>query len=98
MSAPSATGNLASSPFCELLVYALGQNLSGSLVLECPDRTKHAIRFRAGAPVKARVNAPQLRMGAPLAARGPLVPSQCDEVAREQVDAGERPRRTERTR
>jgi hypothetical protein len=85
---PTATGNLASSPFCELLVYALGQNLSGSLVLECPDRTKHAIQFRAGAPVKARVNAPQLRIGELLVARGALASALCDEVAREQVDAG----------
>jgi curved DNA-binding protein CbpA len=85
---PTATGNLASSPFCELLVYALGQNLSGSLVLECPDRSKHAVRFRAGTPVKARVNAPQLRIGELLCARGALVPALCDEVAREQANAG----------
>jgi hypothetical protein len=63
MSAPSATGNLASTPFCELLVYALSQELSGSLVLECPDRTKHAILFTAGVPAKARVTHPGTRLG-----------------------------------
>lgn len=63
MSAPSATGNLTSTPFCELLVYALSQALSGSLVLECPDRTKHAILFAAGVPAKARVNNTGTRLG-----------------------------------
>jgi hypothetical protein len=63
MSAPSATGNLTSTPFCELLVYALSQGLTGSLVLECPDRTKHAILFAAGVPVKARVANVGTRLG-----------------------------------
>jgi len=63
MSAPSATGNLTSTPFCELLVYALSQGLSGSLVLECPDRTKHAILFAAGVPVKARLSHAGTRLG-----------------------------------
>src|SRR5262245_771953 len=63
MSAPSATGNLASTPFCELLVYALSQELSGSLVLECPDRSKHAVLFAAGVPAKARVAHSGTRVG-----------------------------------
>ncbi|MEO8179212.1 MAG: DnaJ domain-containing protein [Deltaproteobacteria bacterium] len=63
MSAPSATGNLTSTPFCELLVYALSQALSGSLVLECPDRSKHAILFAAGTPAKARVANAGTRLG-----------------------------------
>jgi len=63
MSAPSATGNLTSTPFCELLVYVLSQALSGSLVLECPDRTKHAILFAAGVPAKARVANAGTRLG-----------------------------------
>jgi curved DNA-binding protein CbpA len=84
---PTATGNLTSTPFCELLVYALGQNLSGSLVLECPDRSKHAIAFVAGAPVKARVNAPQLRIGELLVARGSLASAVVEDVAREGTEA-----------
>jgi tetratricopeptide (TPR) repeat protein len=70
MSAPSATGNLTSTPFCELLVYGLSQALSGSLVLECPDRTKHAILFAAGVPAKARVAHTGTRLGQVLLALG----------------------------
>src|SRR5688572_3421672 len=69
---PTATGNLTSTPFCELLVYALGQSLSGSLVLECPDRSKHAVLFQSGAPVKARVADASLCLGERLLARGSI--------------------------
>jgi curved DNA-binding protein CbpA len=69
---PTATGNLASTPFCELLVYALGQGLAGSLVLECPDRGKHAVLFHAGRPVKARVADARLRIGELLVVRGSI--------------------------
>lgn len=70
MTKPTATGNLTSTPFCELLVYALGQSLSGSLVLECPDRSKHAVLFQSGSPVKARIADPSLRLGERLLACG----------------------------
>jgi curved DNA-binding protein CbpA len=69
---PTATGNLTSTPFCELLVYALGQSLSGSLVLECPDRSKHAVLFQSGAPVKARCADASLCLGERLLARGAI--------------------------
>jgi tetratricopeptide (TPR) repeat protein len=69
---PTATGNLTGTPFCELLVYALGQSLSGSLVLECPDRSKHAVLFDGGSPVKARVGDARLRLGELLVARGSI--------------------------
>ena len=72
MNKPTAIGNLAQTPFCELLVYALGRSLSGSLVLECPDRSKHALLFQVGAPVKARVDVAELRLGALLLARGAI--------------------------
>ncbi|HTV18643.1 MAG TPA: J domain-containing protein [Polyangiaceae bacterium] len=72
MTKPTATGNLTSTPFCELLVYALSQSLSGSLVLECPDRSKHAVLFQAGSPVKARVADPSLRLGDRLVASGAI--------------------------
>jgi curved DNA-binding protein CbpA len=72
VSVPTATGNLASTPFCELLVYALTQELSGTLVLECPDRTKHALAFRAGIPVKARVDNPGTRLGEVLLSLGSI--------------------------
>jgi curved DNA-binding protein CbpA len=69
---PTATGNLTGTPFCELLVYALGQSLSGSLVLECPDRSKHAVLFQSGSPVKARVADASLCLGERLLARGSI--------------------------
>jgi curved DNA-binding protein CbpA len=69
---PTATGNLGATPFCDLLVYALVQTLSGSLVLECPDRSKHAVLFDQGCPVKARVGDVQLRLGELLVARGSI--------------------------
>jgi hypothetical protein len=65
-------GSLAQTPFCELLVYALSRSLTGSLVLECPDRTKHALCFLLGSPVKARVDDASLRIGALLLARGSI--------------------------
>ena len=84
MTKPTAIGNLAQTPFCELLVYALGRSLSGSLVLECPDRSKHALLFQLGAPVKARADAAELRIGALLEARGTI-----GAEARAAAEAGE---------
>jgi curved DNA-binding protein CbpA len=83
---PTAIGNLAQTPFCELLVYALGRSLSGSLVLECPDRSKHALLFQLGAPVKARADVAELRLGALLEARGVI-----DAAARVTAEAGASP-------
>lgn len=84
MTKPTAIGNLAQTPFCELLIYALGRSLSGSLVLECPDRSKHAVLFQLGAPVKARADAAPLRIGALLEARGMIAAD-----ARAAAEAGE---------
>jgi curved DNA-binding protein CbpA len=80
-SKPTATGTLANTPFCELLVYALTQALTGSLVLECPDRSKHALLFHAGSPVKARVDNPALRLGDVLLSLGTI-----DEHARKSAE------------
>ncbi len=80
---PTATGSLASTPFCELLVYALTQALSGSLVFECPDRTKHALLLHFGSPVKARVDNPGTRLGEVLMALGWI-----DAGARRAAEAG----------
>ncbi len=83
MTKPTATGTLASTPFCELLVYALTQCLTGSLVLECPDHTKHALLLNRGAPVKSRVDNPGMRLGEVLLARGCI-----DVAARRAAEAG----------
>jgi curved DNA-binding protein CbpA len=82
MTKPTATGKLADTPLCELLVYALTQGLSGSLVLECPDHSKHAVLFNLGAPVKARVENPGTRLGQVLLRRGSI-----DEAARRAAEA-----------
>lgn len=82
MTKPTATGNLADTPLCELLVYALTRGLSGSLVLECPDHSKHAVLFHLGAPVKARVENPGTRLGQVLLRRGSI-----DEAARRAAEA-----------
>ncbi len=83
MTKPTATGNLGNTPFCDLLVYALTQTLSGSLVLECPDRGKHAVLFEQGCAVKARVSDAQLRIGELLVARGSI-----DGAAQRAAEAG----------
>jgi curved DNA-binding protein CbpA len=59
----TATGTLGNTPFCELLVYGLSNGLTGSLVFECPNRTKHAIVLRSGSPVKGRVDEPSTKLG-----------------------------------
>jgi curved DNA-binding protein CbpA len=87
MSAPTATGKLATTPFCELLIYALSQELTGSLVLESPDRTKHALLFAAGVPAKARVAHSGTRLGQVLLQLG-SVDAEALRVALEE-DSGE---------
>jgi curved DNA-binding protein CbpA len=82
MTQPSATGTLGSTPFCELLVYALSQNLSGSLVFECPDRSKHALLLAGGVPAKARVTHVGTRLGQILIQIGCVQP----EALREALD------------
>ena len=49
-----ATGTLERTPLSHLLVYCLDRCLSGTLVLQAPDDTKHAVRFQRGVPVKVR--------------------------------------------
>lgn len=74
---PTATGDLASTPFCELLVYALTKRLSGSLVLETTDHAKHAVLLAGGQAVKARVSSTETRIGDVLATRGYVDAAAC---------------------
>jgi curved DNA-binding protein CbpA len=60
---PTATGNLAKRPLCELLVYLLSKKLSGSLVLEEPTHVKHALLFSDGVLIKAKVVSGETRFG-----------------------------------
>jgi curved DNA-binding protein CbpA len=60
---PSAQGSLQQTPLLHLLVYALDRKLTGTLVLEDPERRKHALYFDAGVPVKVRPAEPIQRLG-----------------------------------
>ncbi|HEY8946654.1 MAG TPA: J domain-containing protein [Polyangiaceae bacterium] len=60
---PTATGNLGSTPLVNLVVYALDHQLTGTLVLEEPDRRKHAVYFDSGAASKVRLATNQLTLG-----------------------------------
>jgi curved DNA-binding protein CbpA len=60
---PTATGTLQATPFGHLLVYLLDRSLTGSLVLEEPSRSKHAIWFDSGAPAKVKTAEPVTYLG-----------------------------------
>jgi tetratricopeptide (TPR) repeat protein len=59
----TATGNLQATPFGHLLVYLLDRGMTGSLVLEEPDGSKHAIWFEQGAPAKVKTATPVTYLG-----------------------------------
>lgn len=59
----TATGTLDKTPLVNLLVYVLDRALTGTLVLESPDRHRHAVYFEAGHPTKARVAGDVARLG-----------------------------------
>src|SRR5262245_15253732 len=50
-----ATGTLGGTPIANLLVYALDRRLSGTLVIEDPEKQKSAIGFRIGVPTKVKL-------------------------------------------
>lgn len=47
-------GELSSTPFAHILVYAFDRRLAGTLHLEEPSGAAHAVSFARGAPVKVR--------------------------------------------
>jgi hypothetical protein len=47
-------GELSSTPFAHILVYAFDRRLAGTLYLEEPSGTPHVVSFARGAPVKVR--------------------------------------------
>jgi len=53
--AQQATGTLGGTPIANLLVYALDRRLSGTLVIEDPQKQKSAIAFRRGIPSKVKL-------------------------------------------
>lgn len=60
---PTASGNLGLTPLVNLAVYALDRQLTGTLVLEEPDKTRHAVYFESGAPAKIQVATPVAWLG-----------------------------------
>jgi curved DNA-binding protein CbpA len=59
----TATGLLQSTPLAHLLVYVLDHRLSGTLVLEDPAGSKHAVWFEDGAPAKVKTADPVVYLG-----------------------------------
>jgi curved DNA-binding protein CbpA len=53
--AQQAKGTLGGTPIANLLVYALDRRLSGTLVIEDPQKQKSAISFRRGIPSKVKL-------------------------------------------
>lgn len=75
---PTATGSLEITPFGHLLVYALDHLLTGTLVLEEQDGSKHAVLFSDGAPAKVKTARPVVYLGQILVERGLVSADVCD--------------------
>jgi hypothetical protein len=56
-------GELSSTPFAHILVYAFDRRLAGTLYLEEPSGTPHVVSFARGAPVKVRAGDGYARLG-----------------------------------
>jgi curved DNA-binding protein CbpA len=62
--APTASGTLAATPLGHLLIHAFDRRLTGSLVFEETDHSKHAVYLANGAPAAARTSQPVALLGA----------------------------------
>jgi curved DNA-binding protein CbpA len=60
---PSATGTLEKNPFLHLLVSALEQGSSGTLVIETPGGSRSALSLKGGIPTKFKTAEPVERLG-----------------------------------
>jgi curved DNA-binding protein CbpA len=67
---PSATGTLEDSPMLHLLVSALEQGTSGTLVIETPSGSRSALLLARGIPTKLRTAEPVERFGSVLVKLG----------------------------
>ncbi len=72
---PEVVGTLGNTPFGQLLVHALDQRLTGTLVLEETGGARHGIYLEAGAPTKAKVSAPVGYLGDVLLDAGAITPA-----------------------
>lgn len=71
-------GTLEATPFGALLIQALDEERTGTLVLEEPSGLRHGVFFEAGTPSRARIAAPAARLGEVLVETGALSPSVCE--------------------
>lgn len=94
----TATGTLERTPLCQLLVYVLQRQLSGTLVFETPNGEKSALSFDAGRIVKARTGSGMLRLGQLLVERGSISEQDLERAVgeRQRQLLGERLQRLER--
>ncbi len=94
----AATGKLERTPLCQLMVYVLQRQLSGTLVFETPSGEKSALSFDAGRIVKARTGSGTLRLGQLLLERGSISASDLERAVdeRQRQLLGERLQRLER--
>jgi curved DNA-binding protein CbpA len=60
---PQATGTLESTPFGELLVQALDNRLTGTLILEEAAGVRHGVYLEAGTARRAKIAAPTEHLG-----------------------------------
>jgi hypothetical protein len=63
-------GELRTTPFAHILVYALDRRLTGALFLDDPSGARHVVRFVEGTPVKVRPGDGYARLGALLMEAG----------------------------
>lgn len=94
----AATGTLERTPLCQLMVYVLQRQLSGTLVFEAPNGEKSALSFDGGRIVKARTGSGTLRLGQLLLERGAISVRDLDRAMgeRQKQFLGERLQRLER--
>jgi curved DNA-binding protein CbpA len=69
---PQAVGTLESTPFGELLIQALDNRLTGTLILEEALGVRHGVYLEAGTPRKAKIAAPTEHLGEVLVDTGAI--------------------------
>jgi len=87
---PTATGSLESTPLLNLLIYALDNQLTGTLVLEEPASAfKHAVQFVDGTPCKVKTAEPVAYLGQTLVELNLVSSEQCLYTLNEAQASGE---------
>ena len=69
---PQAVGTLESTPFGELLIQALDNRLTGTLILDEGPGMRHGVYLEAGTPRRAKIAAPAEHLGEVLVETGAI--------------------------